>query len=116
VRKIRGAVTDSGKEVRAAEDKPAITNLLTIFSLVTDRPVADLEREWAGSGYGAFKAALGEAVVDHLAPIRKAFEEAMRDPAEIDRVLASGAERAEAIAAPTVADVRERAGLLRRRQ
>jgi tryptophanyl-tRNA synthetase len=113
-RKVRAAVTDSGREVRVGEDKPALTNLLTIYSLVSGRPIPELEEEWAGSGYGAFKSALAEAIVDHLAPIRSAYDAAISDPAEVDRFLESGAERAAAIAHPTVDEVRARVGLVPR--
>jgi tryptophanyl-tRNA synthetase len=111
-RKFRSAVTDSGREVRAGHDKPALTNLLTIYSLVTGEPVPALEQEWAGRGYGDFKAALAAAVADHFAPIRSRYEEAMADPGELEGILARGAEQASAIAGATMASVREAAGLL----
>jgi tryptophanyl-tRNA synthetase len=110
-KKLKSAVTDSGREVKAAEDKPALTNLLTMFSLVEDTPVAELEERFASSGYGDFKAALAEAVVAKLGPIRERYEELMSDPGEIDRLLAVGAGRAEEIASETIRLVRERVGL-----
>ncbi len=73
-KKIKSAVTDSGREVRAAEDKPALTNLLTIFSLFEETPVAELEERFASDGYGAFKSALAEVVVERLTPIRERYE------------------------------------------
>jgi len=111
-RKVRSAVTDSGREVRTGKDKPALTNLLTIHALVTGRAIGDLEDAWAGRGYGDFKTALADAVASHLAPIRARYEEAMSDPGEIDRVLAEGARRAAEVADATLADVRDAAGLV----
>jgi tryptophanyl-tRNA synthetase len=115
VKKIKSAVTDSGREVVADPDKPALTNLLGIYSLVTDSSVADLQARFEGKGYGDFKAAMAEAVADALEPIRTRYEELIADPAEMTRVLAAGAERAEAIAEPTMARVRACTGLGRRR-
>ena len=110
-KKIRSAVTDSGREVTAGPDKPELTNLLTIFSLVADESVAELEKRFAGSGYGDFKAALADAVEARVAPIRTRYQELMADPAEIDRLLGRGAERAEEVATETMALVRDRTGL-----
>ena len=112
VKKIRSAVTDSGREIQVADDKPALSNLLTIFSLAEGTPVSELEERFAGAGYGDFKAALAEAVAQRLAPIRDRYTELMGDPAETERLLGMGAERAAAVAADTMADVRARTGLL----
>ena len=111
-KKIKSAVTDSGREVRAADDKPALTNLLTIFSLFEDVPVPDLEERFASDGYGAFKAALADAVVERLRPIRERYEALVADPAETEAILRRGAERAAAEAEVTMKVVRERTGLL----
>ena len=111
-KKIRSAVTDSGREVRAAADKPALTNLLSIFSLVSDTPVADLEESFSSAGYGDFKSALAEAVVERLRPIRERYLELIDDPAETHRLLARGAERASVVAEETLAVVRDRVGLV----
>jgi tryptophanyl-tRNA synthetase len=111
-KKFKVAVTDSGREVRAAEDKPAITNLLTILSLVEATPVAALEERFAGAGYGDFKKELGAAVADHLEPVRRRYEGLMDDRAELTRLLAVGADRASSIAAATMGEVRERVGLV----
>ena len=110
-KKVRAAVTDSGREVRAGEGKPALTNLLTIYSLVEGAPVADLEERFRSAGYGDFKAAVADAVVTTLAPIRERYGELIADPGELDRLLARGAERAAETAAKTMAAVRERVGL-----
>ena len=110
-KKIRSAVTDSGRDVVAAPDKPAITNLLTIFSVVTDTPVGELEERFAGTGYGDFKSALADAVVEHLRPVRERYEELMADKAETARLLSLGAAAAAAVAEKTMTVVRERTGL-----
>ena len=111
-KKVRSAVTDTGREVRAGDDKPGITNLLTILSVCTGTPVPQLEADFDGTGYGDFKAAVAEAVVELFAPVRSRYAELVADPAELDRVLAQGAARAAAVAAQTMRDVRERVGLL----
>jgi tryptophanyl-tRNA synthetase len=110
-KKLRVAVTDSGREVKAAPDKPALANLLDIYSLVTGEPVEELEERFAGSGYGDFKAQMAEAVADALAPIRTRYEELSRDSGELSALLAGGAEKATSIAEATMADVRARTGL-----
>jgi tryptophanyl-tRNA synthetase len=111
-KKIKSAVTDTGREVVASEDKPGITNLLTILSVSTGTPVERLEKDFDGKGYGDFKAAVAEAVVELFAPVRARYAELVADPAELDRVLAAGAARAREVAARTVGDVRDRVGLL----
>ena len=111
-KKVKSAVTDSGRDIRAQEDKPALTNLLTIFSLAADTPVAELEERFVDAGYGDFKLALAEALVERFRPIRERFEELMADPAETHRLLATGAAAASEIARMTMADVRARCGLV----
>ena len=111
-KKVKVAVTDSGRDVVAAEDKPAITNLLGIYSLLEGTPIGELEERFRGSGYGDFKAALGEAVAEALEPIRTRYEELMADPAELERILSGGARRAAEVAEVTMKDVRSRSGLL----
>ncbi|CAN5548466.1 tryptophan--tRNA ligase [soil metagenome] len=111
-RKVRRAVTDSGSEVRAAPDKPALTNLLTIYSQVTDRPIAEIEREYDGKGYGDFTNGLAEALVEAIAPIRARIEEYQADRAELDRVLARGRDRAREVTVPKMERVREVTGLV----
>lgn len=110
-RKIRRAVTDSGSEVKAAPDKPALTNLLTIFSQITDRPIADLEREFEGKGYGEFKSALAEALIEAISPIRARIAEYQADRGELERILARGRDRAREITVPKMERVREVTGL-----
>lgn len=112
VKKVKSAVTDTGREVRAGDDKPGITNLLTILSVATGTAVPELEAAYDGKGYGDFKADVADAVVELFAPTRQRYAELMADPAQIDAVLRAGAERAREVAASTMALVRERIGLL----
>jgi tryptophanyl-tRNA synthetase len=112
-KKIRSAVTDSGTEVRFdAEEKPGISNLLTIYAALTGRKVADIESEYAGRGYGDFKKELGEVVVEFVTPFRDRTLELLEDRAELDNVLRKGAARASAVAERTLADVYDRVGFV----
>jgi tryptophanyl-tRNA synthetase len=112
IKKIKSAVTDTGREVRADDGKPGITNLLTVLSVVTDRPVDELEAAYDGKGYGDFKADVAEAVVALFEPVRRRYLEVMDDPAGLDAILKEGAERAREVAVSTMTAVRERVGLL----
>lgn len=111
-KKIRSAVTDSGRDVVSGPDKPALTNLLSIFSLVEGTSVPALEERFRSSGYAEFKQALTDVLIEALAPIRERYEELRADPGETERLLAVGAKRATEVAATTMADVREKVGLL----
>jgi tryptophanyl-tRNA synthetase len=112
--KIKRAVTDSGTDVRGGADKPALTNLLDMYSALKGEPVAVLEQRYEGKGYADFKADLGEVVVDALTPIQARIKELEADRTYTLDVLRAGAERAEAIADRTLAKVRERVGLVPR--
>jgi tryptophanyl-tRNA synthetase len=113
-KKIRSAVTDSETEVRYDEEgKPGVANLLTIYSALTGTAVADLEQQYAGKGYGDFKGDLADVVVDFVTPFRDRTNELLNDRAELDGVLARGAEQAREIASRTLADVYDRVGLVR---
>jgi tryptophanyl-tRNA synthetase len=114
-KKLRAAVTDSGREVRSAADKPAVSNLLAIFSLFDGASVPELEERFAGSGYGEFKAALVDVVAATLQPIGERYSELMADQSELDSLLRAGAERATEVAERTLTQVRERVGLLQNR-
>jgi tryptophanyl-tRNA synthetase len=105
-KKVRSAVTDSGTEVRRGPDKAGITNLIEILSVVRGVVPEELEREFDGQGYGDFKGAVAEAVVDYLAPVRERYDELRSDEAAIEATLAEGAGKARAIASGTLADVR----------
>ena len=111
-KKVRSAVTDTGREVVASPDKPGVTNLLTVLSVATGTPVPALETAYEGKGYGDFKADVAAAVVELFAPVRERYAELVADEAHLDRVLADGAERASAVARPKLAAVREAVGLL----
>jgi tryptophanyl-tRNA synthetase len=112
-KKVRSAVTDTGREVVFdVEGKPGISNLLTILATVQRVEVAAVEEQFAGRGYGDFKTAVAEAVVEEFAPVRARYDALVADPAELDRVLLAGAERARDVAVSTLAAVRERVGLL----
>jgi tryptophanyl-tRNA synthetase len=112
-RKISRAVTDAGSEIRADEQaKPGVTNLLRIYSALSGESVSSLEARYAGTGYGTFKEELAEVVVGALAPVRERTEKMLADEAELDRLLAAGADRARNIASQTMAAVRQRVGFL----
>ena len=110
-KKIRRAKTDSGTEIVASEDKPAITNLLEVYSAMSGEPVSGIETSYEGKGYGDLKIDLAEVVVDGLAPVRDRANELLSDPAELDRLLESGARRAREAAAPTLKNAQARLGL-----
>ncbi|HEU5253437.1 MAG TPA: tryptophan--tRNA ligase [Solirubrobacterales bacterium] len=109
-KKFGSAVTDSGREIVRSPEKPGITNLIDILAVARGLDQAQVEREFEGSGYGDFKKAVAEAVVELLEPVQARYEELRPDQAELDRIFAIGAEKAAAIAAPVLADVRERMG------
>jgi tryptophanyl-tRNA synthetase len=115
-RKIRRAVTDSGTGVTSGPDKPALTNLLEIYSILAGDPIPDIEARYEGKGYADFKTDLAEIVVDALVPIQERIRELEADKSYTLEVLKTGAERAEAIAGRTLAKVRERVGLVPRPQ
>jgi tryptophanyl-tRNA synthetase len=113
VKKIKRAVTDTETEIRFdPAAKPGVSNLLAILSAVSGTPIAALESGFAGQGYGQLKAAVADAVVAFAEPFSKRMAELLADPAEIDRVLARGAERARPIAEATVRDVYDRVGFV----
>jgi tryptophanyl-tRNA synthetase len=110
-RKLRSAVTDSGTDVRRSPDKAGISNLIDILSAVRGTAPDRVEREFDGSGYGAFKQAVADAVVGYLAPVRARYQELRADEPELERILERGADKARAIAADTLRDVRRAMGV-----
>ena len=110
-KKVRSAVTDSGTEIRRAPGKAGIANLIEIDSAVRGRSPEEVEREFDGSGYGHFKAAVAEAVVDYLTPVRDRYAELRGDEPGLERTLAAGAAKAREIAAATLVDVRAAMGV-----
>ncbi len=111
VKKFGSAVTDSGREVRRAVDKPGISNLIEIIASVRGLAPEEIEQEFGGAGYGAFKRAVADAVVDYLAPVRSRYEQLRGDEPELERLLEEGAAKARAIAAGTLSDAREARGV-----
>lgn len=109
--KIAKAVTDSGKDIRYGGDKPAISNLLDIFSAASGRPVPEIEQEFSGKGYSDFKSALADAVIAFLDPFQARLDEILADRAQLDKILDVGAAKAAELASETLAVVRERVGL-----
>ncbi|CAN5296898.1 tryptophan--tRNA ligase [soil metagenome] len=115
IKKIKSATTDSDGHVHFdLENKPGISNLLTIYSSLSGRAIADIEAEYEGHGYGDFKAGLADVVAGTLGPVRERALELLADPAELDRLLAHNADRAAAIADATLAKVYDRIGFLRK--
>jgi len=113
-RKFKTAVTDSGREVRYdPEQKPGVSNLLEIMSVATGQSIQEIEAQFDGHGYGDFKAAVGEAVVGLLTPIREHYEALRADERELQRLLAVGAEKARRVADPTLEAMYERMGFAR---
>jgi tryptophanyl-tRNA synthetase len=110
-KKIRSSVTDSGSEVRRGEDKAGISNLIDILAAVRGVGPEAVEREFDGQGYGAFKQAVADAVVDYLAPVRERYHELRGDESELERILEAGAGKARAIATDTLDDVRRAMGV-----
>lgn len=112
-RKIKTAVTDSGKEIVASPDKPAITNLLTVYSLTSGLPISKLEQRHKGRGYAQFKADLAETVVKFLEPLQKRRRELQKEKGYVEKVLRDGAKRAKPLAQKTLTEVKKKIGLLK---
>ncbi len=112
LRKFKRAVTDSGAEVRFSEEKPGVSNLMTIYSCFSGKSFAEIEAEFAGKGYGDFKAAVGEVTADALAPVQAEFNRLMGDKAYLEGVMKSGAEQASYYARKTLSKVRRKIGFV----
>ena len=110
-KKIKSAVTDSGSEVKRGEGKEGIANLIQILAVARGSSEEEIEREFEGSGYGDFKGAVAEAVVDFLAPVRERYEELRPDETALEQALEAGAGKARALASPTLAEVRSAIGI-----
>ena len=110
IRKFKRAVTDSGSEVHRAEDKPGVSNLMTIYAAFTGKSDGEIEREFAGRGYGDFKLAVGEACADALAPVQAEFERLVKDKAYLEGIMKAGAADASYAAARTMSKVARRVG------
>jgi tryptophanyl-tRNA synthetase len=115
-KKFKTAVTDSGKEiVHDIKNKPGVSNLIEILSVATGESIKEIEARYGGQGYGELKGDVGEAVVELLAPFQARYRELRSDDGELRRMLALGAEKAAAAAAPTLAKMYERMGFVARR-
>ncbi len=101
IRKFKRAVTDSDACVKVAEDKPGVSNLIGIYSAVTEKTADEIEREFEGKGYGEFKLAVGEAVADALNPVKAEYDRIISDKAYLEQLYRQGAENAERIARKT---------------
>ena len=113
VKKIKSAVTDAGKEVRFDEkEKPGISNLLTIHSALSGRPISDLENEFVGKGYGDFKAAVADVVTTYFAPVREKTQALLADEKALLKILHAGSEKARVVAATTLSKVYDALGLV----
>jgi tryptophanyl-tRNA synthetase len=112
-KKIRSAVTDTGREViYDTENKPGVSNLLTIYSALTGKTIPELEAAYEGKGYGDLKKELGEVLVEFITPIQASVKSYLDDTAELDKLLAKGAERAREVASETLKQVYDRVGFL----
>ena len=112
IRKFKRAVTDSGSEIRYADDKPGISNLMTIYRAFTGKTIEQIEREFDGRGYGDFKLAVGEACADGLAPVRDEFAKLIADKAHLEAVMKAGADEAAYYARKTMSKVRRKIGFV----
>ena len=113
-KKIMSSVTDSGAEVRAGDDKPGVTNLLTIMSACTGRSLDVLQSEFVGKGYGDFKKAVADAVVATLDPVRLRYDDLIKDREALNKVFKAGAEQAQAVAFKTLSKVNRKVGFVER--
>lgn len=114
VRKIKRAVTDSDNLVAYKEGKDGINNLINIYASITKKSVADVENEFANSGYGVFKNAVAEAIIEELRPIRERYEDLKKNKDYIEQVYKTGAERASRLASRTLSKVYRRVGYVNR--
>ena len=111
--KIKSAVTDSGSEIKYdMENKPAISNLLLIYSLFSGKKMSELEKEYEGKNYSVFKQNLAEVIIENLSPIRKKYQELSANPDYVKKVLRAGADKAKTIASQTIKEVRAKIGFL----
>ena len=114
-KKIKSAVTDTGRDVIFDEkEKPGVSNLLTIYSALTGKTIAQSEEDFTGKGYGDFKGAVAEVVVDYLNPVREKANELLEDETHLKKLLSIGAEKAEAVASKTLSDTYKALGMISR--
>lgn len=114
-KKIKSAVTDTGRDVIFDEkEKPGVSNLLTIYSALTGKTIEQSQEDFTGKGYGDFKGAVAEVVVDYLNPVREKANELLKDETHLKKLLSIGAEKAEAVAAKTLSDTYKALGMISR--
>jgi tryptophanyl-tRNA synthetase len=111
-KKFRSAVTDSGRDVRRADDKPGVSNLIDILSVASDRPPEEIEAHYGDGGYGQFKQEVGDAVVAMLTPVQERYAELRADEPELLRLLKLGADKAREASAPTLDAMMRRMGFV----
>jgi len=110
--KIKTAVTDSGKEIKYdKENKAAISNLLTIYRLFSNKPITDIERKYGNKGYVEFKKDLAEVIIKELADFQKKRKELEKNPKQVEKILADGAKKAQKIATATMKEIKTKMGL-----
>jgi tryptophanyl-tRNA synthetase len=111
---IRRAVTDTGREIVFSDDpeKAGVNNLLEIYELLTGKSRPEIEARFAGQGYAVLKREVAEVMIEALRPIRERYQELISDPAELDRILAVGAERARSVAGPKIQEIKYRVGFI----
>lgn len=114
IRKFKRAVTDSGSEVRYSEEKPGVSNLMSIYGCVTGKTMEEIEREFDGKGYGDFKLAVGEAVADELRPLQERYKQLIADKAYIESCIKENDEKASCFANKTLRKVQKKIGLTER--
>ncbi len=112
IRKINRAVTDSEARVAVGENKLGINNLIGIYSTITGKTAEEIEAEFEGKGYGEFKKAVGEAVVEELRPIRENYERLIKDKKELERLYKEGAEKAAKLANRTLFKAMKKVGYI----
>ncbi len=110
IKKFKRAVTDSGSEIRASEDKPGVTNLMSIYGAFTGKSFEETEREFEGKGYGDFKLAVGEACADALAPVQAEFKRLVADKKYLEEIMLKGAREAAHDSLRTMSKVRRKVG------
>lgn len=112
MKKIKKAVTDSGEDIKVTSDKPAVSNLLTIYAAVSGKTIAELESEYRGAGYGTFKNDLSEAITEFLKPIQERYNSIIEQPDKLQDIMDLGKERAEKVANVTLHTVKQGIGVL----
>jgi tryptophanyl-tRNA synthetase len=112
IRKFKKAVTDSEASVRYSEEKPGVSNLMSIYRAFTGKTFEEIEREFDGRGYGDFKLAVGEACADGLRPVREEFAKLMADKAHLEAVMKAGADDAAYHARKTLSKVKRKIGFV----